>query len=91
MKIETAELQFIRDDYGRRWVYGDQPSYHWSYANMTRAKAYEKLVTMGYLTPDPLEEALKALYKLKSNYGWHDKGYGQVASIVHKLAADLTA
>lgn len=61
MKVETAELQFIRDDSGRRWFPGNWNNVQW-HKEGTLEEMYTYLIDEGHIiTPNPLEKALKEL------------------------------
>jgi len=94
MKIETAEMKFIRDNQGVRWFLGSQDfDVVWKSSNNNAEALYAMLTERGLLTPDPLEEALVDIEKLIFRVGlWEHGGIVRaVEARVRKLAADLTA
>jgi len=87
MKIETAELQFIRDDNDRCWFPGNSNHVEW-YKEGTLEQLYAYMIDKGYIiTLDPLEEALEAVEK----YGWNTGTLSKtdVRKLLRKLAADM--
>ena len=66
MKVETAELQFIRDDKGRRNFITEESGDR-VLAVRTPEEAHEWLVHHKRLTPNPLEKALEAVDTLVVN------------------------
>jgi len=90
MKIEEATLQFIRDDEGRR-NFCDHEEGDWC-SFKTAEKLYIWLVECGYLTPDPLQEALDAVDKNAENEHYSDTTWvssKKAKAIVRKLYEDV--
>ena len=96
MKIETAELQFIRDGKGYRWFVACEDGDHILHSTTNTAEeVYTWIVSHGYLTPDPLEEALEAIDEESTFMQYHRDSQFVPAkcakTLLRKLAADLTA
>ena len=89
MKIETAELEFIRCNKGNRHF--SLPVENYVY-RMSIEDVYTRLTEQDKLTPDPppdpLEEALEAVDELCMQSVRH---HNLVKAIIRKLAAALTA
>ena len=91
MKVETAEMQFIEDDEGRRWICVPQDDNDIAvhrFGSIEELHAY--MIEDGYLTPNPLEKALAELRKLNSMAFLAEHDENQIKDIIRTLYEDTT-
>ena len=91
MKVETAELQFIREDCGRRYFIPGKDNDVMSTQYKTPELLYAYLLRSGNIAPaNPLEKALAELRKLNSMafLAEHDKN--QIKALMRTLYAEAT-
>lgn len=88
MKVETAELQYILDDYNNRHfsIRGEDSAH-----KLDLEGVYKCLIDGGDLTPDPLQEALYAV-DFYSDAGAHKSMLhpDTAKKIIRKLHEDMS-